>query len=137
VRQNHYGYILHRIREEKQNNPHSCHFLRETFHQHFPGGGNGVYQKPAKVQEQSNHSEDQVCINEAHYNPGDLNATLLDPFPEVPVLNYSTLDQGAGRFHSGNIKIFIDCSHWCWSTRFYDPLWYLFLGALRETCPWR
>jgi hypothetical protein len=130
--------MLHRIREEKQNNPHSCHFLRETFHQHSPGGGTGVFVKPTK--QPSNHSEDQVCIDKAHYNPDDLNATMLEPFPMVAVLNYSTLDKGAGRFHSGNgknPKKFPNCTHWCWSTRFYDPLWYLFLGALRETCPRR
>jgi hypothetical protein len=60
VQRKRYGYMLHRIREEKENNPQSCHFLRETFHQHFPGGGTGTFQKPTKVQKQLNHTEDQV-----------------------------------------------------------------------------
>ena len=48
AQQNRYNYMLHRIREEKQNHPRSCHFLRKTFHQHFPGGS-GIYREVNKT----------------------------------------------------------------------------------------
>jgi hypothetical protein len=136
VKEKRLGYILRRIREERGRRPKSCHILRKTFHQHFPGGsGSGIfYELNVTLQGKMRHTTGEVCLADAAYELEDMSSELLSRYPEVPILNYSTLDRlGAGRFKSGRWGR--DCTHFCWSTRFYDPVWYLFLGVLREACP--
>jgi hypothetical protein len=145
IQEKRYGYMLHRIQEEKSRRPRSCHYLRETFHQHFPGGSGRFVEANFTLQRKMGETTGEWCIPDATYELDVLNETLLALFPEIPVLNYSTLDRrAAGRFHStnkgsepqwGSTGIISDCTHMCWSTRFFDPVWYLLLGALRESCP--
>jgi hypothetical protein len=88
--------MLQRIQEEKLRRPRSCHFFRETFHQHFPGGSGRFVEADFPLQKKMGETTGEWCIPDATYELDGMNESLLALFPDIPVLNYSHVGQASG-----------------------------------------
>jgi hypothetical protein len=145
------------MRRDQRARPSVCHLYRTTWHQHFLGGdgrySNSSSSKPLKTPTQVAvpDADGRRCVvNAAHEFYVD--AQLLAAYPDILLLNFSSLTRGAGHFHretpsygcaergergfyraAGDGPCFYDCTHYCWSPALFAPAWHM-IGAAILAC---
>jgi hypothetical protein len=129
------------FRQDRKDRPFACHLYRTTWHQHFLSH-DGRFDNTTTGVLPGEARDRPDCVTTAAHE-FEIDATLLAAYPDIPFLNFSSLTRDAGVFHRGTPSpgcsdgagnCYYDCTHYCWSTAFFSPVWQLIGTAIEATC---